>query len=226
LQELGPSAEEQTPITSPAREQLTELGDVNRCSIRALGAVEDPCLRPRSSRVRESLLCLRPGENASNGSRAFPLCNVPGVPLRRIMLEGPTPSKAEKFYSGASPSGLNIDSQGNAWITTRFGNGVSGKLHLVELDVRGKIGGLVHAMDYLTMTMSTQQGGTDRSGSVTLLRPDGTPYPGPHSRAVVCLARGQWLWTEMTTSGFPTLRCQTARSCNCAVFAPRPVRPA
>jgi hypothetical protein len=26
--------------------------------------------------------------------------------------------------------------------------------------------------------MSTQQGGTDHSGSVTLLQPDGTPYPG------------------------------------------------
>jgi hypothetical protein len=30
----------------------------------------------------------------------------------------------------------------------------------------------------MTTTMSTQQGGTDHSGSVTLLRPDGTPYPG------------------------------------------------
>ena len=34
------------------------------------------------------------------------------------------------------------------------------------------------AMDYMATTMSTQQGGTDHSGSVTLLRPDGTPYPG------------------------------------------------
>ena len=53
-----------------------------------------------------------------------------------------------------------------------------GKLHLAEMDVRGKFGGVVPAMDYMTTTMSTQQGGTDRSGSVTLLRPDGTPYPG------------------------------------------------
>jgi hypothetical protein len=35
----------------------------------------------------ESLLCLRLGENASNGSRAFFLCNVPGVSLRRITLD-------------------------------------------------------------------------------------------------------------------------------------------
>jgi hypothetical protein len=39
-------------------------------------------------------------------------------------------------------------------------------------------GGVVPGMDYMTTTMSTQQGGTDHSGNVTLLRPDGTPYPG------------------------------------------------
>ena len=63
-------------------------------------------------------------------------------------------------------------------MTTRFGNGVLGKLHLADLQVHGKFEGLVPAMDYMTTTMSTQQGGTDHSGSVTLLRPDGTPYPG------------------------------------------------
>ena len=88
------------------------------------------------------------------------------------------PSKAETFYSGASPSGLNIDSQGNVWITTRFGNGMDGKLHLADMDVRAKLGGVVPGMDYMTTNMSTQQGGTDHSGSVTLLRPDGTQYPG------------------------------------------------
>ena len=88
------------------------------------------------------------------------------------------PSKAETFYAGASGSGLNIDSLGNVWITTRFGNGVDGKLHLADLDVHGKFVGVLSAMDYLATTMSTQQGGTDHSGSVTLLRPDGTPYPG------------------------------------------------
>jgi hypothetical protein len=88
------------------------------------------------------------------------------------------PSKAETFYSGASPSGLNIDSQGNVWIATRFGNGLEGKLHLADMDARAKLGGVVPGMDYMTTTMSTQQGGTDHSGSVTLLRPDGTQYPG------------------------------------------------
>ena len=88
------------------------------------------------------------------------------------------PSKAENFYAGASPAGMNVDSQGNVWITTRFGNGLTGKLHLADMDARAKFGGVVPGMDYMTTTMSTQRGGTDHSGSVTLLRPDGTPYPG------------------------------------------------
>ena len=38
-----------------------------------------------------------------------------------------------------------------------------------------KLEGVTSAADYLTKTMSKQKGG---SGSVTLLRPDGTEYPG------------------------------------------------
>ena len=87
------------------------------------------------------------------------------------------PSKAEKFNSGSSPSGLGIDSQGNVWVTNRFGSGLMGKAHLVDLDAHAKIEGVVPAMDYMTTTMSKQKGGPD-GGSVTLLRPDGTEYPG------------------------------------------------
>ncbi len=88
------------------------------------------------------------------------------------------PSKAETFYVGASPAGLNVDSKGNVWVPTRFGNGLDGKFHLADMDLRAKFGGVVPGMDYMTTTMSTQLGGTDHSGSVTLLRPDGTQYPG------------------------------------------------
>jgi hypothetical protein len=88
------------------------------------------------------------------------------------------PSQAENFYAGASPAGMNVDSKGNVWVTTRFGNGPMGKFHLADMDARAKFGGVVPGMDYMTSTMSTQQGGTDHSGSVTLLRPDGSPYPG------------------------------------------------
>jgi hypothetical protein len=85
------------------------------------------------------------------------------------------PSKAEKFKTGFNNSGLAIDSQGNVWITERFGGGLVGLAHLVDFDARLKFEGVAKASDYLTKTMSEQKGG---SGSVTVLRPDGTPYPG------------------------------------------------
>jgi hypothetical protein len=85
------------------------------------------------------------------------------------------PSKAEKFKTGFNNSGLAIDSHGNVWITERFGSGLIGMAHLIDLDVRFKLEGVAKASDYLTKTMSEQKGG---SGSVTVLRPDGTPYPG------------------------------------------------
>ena len=34
------------------------------------------------------------------------------------------PSKAENFKTGINNSGLAVDSQGNVWITNRFGNGL------------------------------------------------------------------------------------------------------
>jgi hypothetical protein len=85
------------------------------------------------------------------------------------------PSKAEKFKTGFNNSGLAIDSQGNVWITERFGSGLMGMAHLIDFDLRLKTEGLAKASDYLTKTMSEQRGG---SGTVTVLRPDGTPYPG------------------------------------------------
>ena len=85
------------------------------------------------------------------------------------------PSKAEKFKTGFNNSGLAIDSQGNVWITERFGSGLLGLAHLIDFDARLKLQGVAKASDYLTKTMSEQKGG---SGSVTVLRPDGTPFPG------------------------------------------------
>ena len=87
------------------------------------------------------------------------------------------PSKAENFKTGINNSGLAVDSQGNVWITNRFGNGLLGMAHLVDMGVRLKLEGVAAASDYLTKTMSEQKGGRF-GGSVTLLRPDGTPFPG------------------------------------------------
>ncbi len=88
------------------------------------------------------------------------------------------PSKAENFKTGINNSGLGIDSQGNVWVTNRFGTGLLGMAHLVDMGLRLKTEGVASASDYLTMTMSKQQGGTMNGGSVTLLRPDGTQFPG------------------------------------------------
>ena len=87
------------------------------------------------------------------------------------------PSKAENFKVGFDSSGLAIDSQGNLWVTERFGSGLLGMSHLVDFDARIKLEGVAKASDYLTKTMSRQRGGR-HGGSVTLLRPDGTKYPG------------------------------------------------
>ena len=85
------------------------------------------------------------------------------------------PSKVENFGTGINNSGLGIDSLGNVWVTNRFGTGLLGMFHLVDMGIRLKLGGVTSASDYLTKTMSEQKGG---AGSVTLLRPDGSPYPG------------------------------------------------
>ena len=85
------------------------------------------------------------------------------------------PSKAVKLEVRSNNSGLNIDSQGNVWVTNRFGPGLMGMAHMIDMAVHLKAGSVLSASDYLTKTMSEQKGG---SGSVTVLRPDGTQFPG------------------------------------------------
>jgi len=51
------------------------------------------------------------------------------------------PSKVQNFKSGVNTSGLGIDSRGNVWVTTRFGNGLLGKAHLIDMGVRLKLEG-------------------------------------------------------------------------------------
>ncbi len=87
------------------------------------------------------------------------------------------PTKVENFKTGINNSGLAIDSRGDVWVTNRFGTGLLGMAHLVDMGIRLKLEGVAPASDYLTSTMSKQRGGS-HGGSVTLLRPDGTPFPG------------------------------------------------
>jgi hypothetical protein len=85
------------------------------------------------------------------------------------------PSKAEKFNTGWSPSGLGIDSMGNVWVTNRVGNSLRGGLIVGEAILAAKTGG--NSDEVLVRAMFKQTGGHD-GGSVTLLRPDGSEYPG------------------------------------------------
>jgi hypothetical protein len=85
------------------------------------------------------------------------------------------PGKVETFKTGINNSGMNIDSLGNVWVTNRFGTGMLGMFHLIDMGVHLKLEGVASASDYLTTVMSKQKGG---AGSVTLLRPDGTAFPG------------------------------------------------
>ena len=83
------------------------------------------------------------------------------------------PSKAEKFSTGWSGSGLGIDSQGNVWVTNRLGNSMRGELLVTDMLARAAVGG--NPDEVLTRAVGKQRGG---DGSVTLLRPDGSEYPG------------------------------------------------
>lgn len=85
------------------------------------------------------------------------------------------PSKVEKFPTGFSGSGLGIDSQGNVWVTNRLGNSDQAKAtyaHAIEVLRSGG-----NYDEVLVRSMFKQQGGPN-GGSVSLLRPDGSEYPG------------------------------------------------
>lgn len=84
------------------------------------------------------------------------------------------PSKVEKFSTGWSGSGLNIDSQGNVWVTNRFGNSLRKGALMGELLVTAVRGG--NPDPALTRAISKQT--SSDGGSVTLLKPDGSQYPG------------------------------------------------
>jgi hypothetical protein len=85
------------------------------------------------------------------------------------------PSKAENFKTGWSGSGLGVDSQGNVWVSNRLGNSLRGALVVAEAIIALKTGG--NADEVVTRKLAKQTGGYE-GGSMTLLRPDGSEYPG------------------------------------------------
>jgi len=97
--------------------------------------------------------------------------NALGAHVARFPASDPT--KVEKFETGYSGSGLGIDSQGNVWVTNRLGSTLRGAFDIVDDILVAKTGG--NTDKALTYEMSKQKGG---DGSVSLLKPDGSPYPG------------------------------------------------
>ena len=89
------------------------------------------------------------------------------------------PTKAEKFDTGWSGSGMNIDSQGNVWVTNRLGNSWRGALFVAEMVEKALRGG--NPDETLTQAMAKQN--AHEGGSVTLLKPDGSQYPGSPFKA-------------------------------------------
>ena len=135
------------------------------------------------------------------------------------------PSKAENFKTGINNSGLAIDSGGNVWVTNRFGTGLLGMAHLIDMGIHLKLKGVASASDYLTKTMSEQKGGRF-GGSVTLLRPDGSQFPGSPFKgdglpgpwaAVVDGNDNVWISNSIL---------RAAQSCSCVASALKTARPA
>jgi len=84
------------------------------------------------------------------------------------------PSKVEVFPSGGhSGKGMAIDSKGNAWVTNTLGAGltIETKLKLLELKLTGRMADV----DRVVLDNLLAKPGL---GSVSMLRPDGTPAPG------------------------------------------------
>ncbi|MGO9265422.1 MAG: hypothetical protein ACLQBA_11180 [Candidatus Binataceae bacterium] len=85
------------------------------------------------------------------------------------------PSKVEVFRTGGgSGKGMAIDSEGNAWITNTIGSGLTlkTKARLVYLKLTGKT---LSAIDHVALQDLLDHPGL---GSVSMLRPDGSPAPG------------------------------------------------
>jgi hypothetical protein len=86
------------------------------------------------------------------------------------------PTKSEKFKTGFSGSGLAIDSLGNVWVTNRLGNTPRGAEIMAKVAAEALAGR--NPDPVLSRAMHDQKGGKLGGGSVSLLKPDGSPFPG------------------------------------------------
>jgi DNA-binding beta-propeller fold protein YncE len=99
------------------------------------------------------------------------ITNVFGDTVTRLAASAP--EKVEVFKTGGfSGKGMAIDSQGDAWITNTLGQGldVETKAKLLKLKLAGDTKGVDRVIvDFMK---------THRQGSISMLKPDGSPGPG------------------------------------------------
>jgi hypothetical protein len=85
------------------------------------------------------------------------------------------PSKVETFKTGGiSESGMNIDSQGNVWVTNRISNSPQGVAAYQNIMKALKASASYNDWPLVSAMAAKTTGG----GSITLFKPDGTQAPG------------------------------------------------
>jgi hypothetical protein len=122
---------------------------------------------------------------------------------------------------------MAIDSQGNAWITNTLGTGLDlgVKLRLLELKLTGRMSELqeLHRVpfNYLNANPSL--------GSISMLRPDGTPAPGSpfHAGGVwgswgVVIDGNAQVWSSNFTGQSMTHLCCVSVLCALSAFDAHP----
>ncbi len=108
------------------------------------------CSSPRATgpRAASSARAARPNPASRSWGRSISPSTsrtASGCPMRLAGTSSAFPPpirrKVEKFETGSSSSGLNIDSQGNVWVTNRFGNSLTGVALHGRTDGEGAGGG-------------------------------------------------------------------------------------
>ena len=91
------------------------------------------------------------------------------------------PSKVETFQTGYSGTGLAVDSLGNVWVANKLGSSERGHLKLLETLAASKVNyngdpdAGARMTKVLVPAMAAQTPGYESGGSITVLRPDGSP---------------------------------------------------
>jgi hypothetical protein len=93
------------------------------------------------------------------------------------------PSNVESIKAGYSGTGLAVDSLGNVWIANKLGSSERGHVKLLEalaafkFNYNGDPDAGARMTKVLVPAMAAQTPGYESGGSITVLRPDGSPAP-------------------------------------------------